>query len=195
MRKVGTYSSWPGFVWAEVQEQQSRACGPPSPHVDFGMEQVRVMGSVEEWQGHGLWIQGTFGALSRASLQSSMLQTGGQLRQRKLGSPAWLGKEMTNAWLFSVGFGILWCGGTPGIPSFFRGPWWFEGTSALHFPSDSVVNNLPVNAGDTSSIPGLRRIPWRRKCNPHQYSCLENPMDRGAWKVIVHGIAKESDTT
>ena len=154
------------------------------------------MGSVEEWQGHGLWTRGTSGALGRACLQSSMLQTGGQLHRRRLGSPAWLGEEMTNAWLFSVGFGILWCGGTPGFPSSFRGPWWFEGTSALHFPSDSVVKNLPANAGDVSLIPGLRRIPpGDGNDNPHQYSCLENPMDRGAWQVIVHGVAKESDTT
>ena len=41
-----------------------------------------------------------------------------------------------------------------------------EGTSALHFPSDSVVKNLPANAGDMSSIPGLRRTPWRWKWQP-----------------------------
>ena len=59
----------------------------------------------------------------------------------------------------------------------------------LHFLTEgltggSVVNNLPANAGDTGytgSIPGLGRSPGRRHGNPLQYSCLENPMDRGAW--------------
>ena len=38
--------------------------------------------------------------------------------------------------------------------------------------------------------PWVRKIPWRRKGNPLQYSCLENPMDRGAWQATVHGVAK-----
>ena len=49
------------------------------------------------------------------------------------------------------------------------------------------------NAGDTGarcSIPGLRSSPEIRSGNPLQYSCLENPMDRGAWWAIVHGVTK-----
>ena len=42
--------------------------------------------------------------------------------------------------------------------------------------------------GDTGSIPGLRRYPGRGHGNPLQYSCLENPTDRGAWWAIVHGV-------
>ena len=38
--------------------------------------------------------------------------------------------------------------------------------------------------------PWIRNIPWRRACNPLQYSCLENPMDRGAWQVTFHRVAK-----
>ena len=60
-----------------------------------------------------------------------------------------------------------------------------------------VVKNLPANAGDirdVGSIPGSGRFPWRRACNPLQYSCLENPMDRGSWWATVHGVA-ESDMT
>ena len=38
--------------------------------------------------------------------------------------------------------------------------------------------------------PWIRNIPWRRACNPLQYSCLENPMDRGAWRVTFHRVAK-----
>ena len=48
-------------------------------------------------------------------------------------------------------------------------------------------------AGDVGSIPGCRRSPGRGHGNPLQYFCLENPMDRGAWRAIVHGVA-ESDT-
>ena len=56
-----------------------------------------------------------------------------------------------------------------------------------------MVTNLPANAGDvrdTASIPGLRRFPGGGNGNPPQYFCLENPMDRGAWRAIVHGVAK-----
>ena len=49
------------------------------------------------------------------------------------------------------------------------------------FPGGSVVKNLPVNARDTGSSPGLERSPGEGNGNPLQYYCLENPMDRGAW--------------
>ena len=56
-----------------------------------------------------------------------------------------------------------------------------------------VVKNPPANVGDlrdSSSIPGLRRSQGGGHGNPLQYSCLGNPMDRGAWRAIVHGVAK-----
>ena len=56
-----------------------------------------------------------------------------------------------------------------------------------------VVKNLPANAGDirdAGSIPGLGRSPGEGHSNPLQYSCLENPMDRGAWWAMVHGVTK-----
>ena len=65
----------------------------------------------------------------------------------------------------------------------------------MGFPSDSVVKNLPVNAGDTGSIPGSGISPGEGNSNPLQYFCLENLMDRGAWRAIVHGVAKELDLT
>ena len=51
------------------------------------------------------------------------------------------------------------------------------------FPRDSVVKNLPANAGDAGSIPGLGRSPEERNGNPLQYSCLGNSRDRGAWSL------------
>ena len=56
-----------------------------------------------------------------------------------------------------------------------------------------VVKNMLANAGyirDEDSIPGLGRSPGEGNGNPLQYSCLENPMDRGAWWVTVHGIER-----
>ena len=56
-----------------------------------------------------------------------------------------------------------------------------------------MVKNLPANAGDITdmgSIPGLGRYSGGGNGNPLQYSCLENSMDRGAWRVTVHGVAK-----
>ena len=46
------------------------------------------------------------------------------------------------------------------------------------------------DTGDTGSIPGLGRSPGEGNGNPLQYSCLESPMDRGAWRSKVHGVAK-----
>ena len=56
-----------------------------------------------------------------------------------------------------------------------------------------VVKNPPADAGDTGdsgSIPGSGKSPGGRHGNPLQYSCLENPMDRGAWWATVRGVAK-----
>ena len=60
----------------------------------------------------------------------------------------------------------------------------------MGFPSGSVVKNLPANAGNWGSIPGLGRSPEEENGSPLQYSCLENPMDKGAWWVIVCVISK-----
>ena len=58
------------------------------------------------------------------------------------------------------------------------------------FPGGSAVQNLSANAGDVSSIPGSGRSPGVGNGNPLQYSCLGNPMDRGAWWAEVHGVTK-----
>ena len=71
---------------------------------------------------------------------------------------------------------------------FWEPPYCFPG-----FPGGTVVKNLPANAGDARDaglIPRLGRSPGVGNGNPLQYSCLENPMDRGAWWATVHRITK-----
>ena len=58
-----------------------------------------------------------------------------------------------------------------------------------------MVKNPPANAGDAVSIPGSGISPGEENGNALRYSCLGNPMDRGAWQATVQGIAKESDMT
>ena len=82
-----------------------------------------------------------------------------------------------------------------------------EGDSSLILPSPRRKDRLPTsvfmgiprgsdskefacNVGDLGSIPGLERSPGGGHSNLLQYSCLENPMDRGAWQAIVHGFTK-----
>ena len=63
----------------------------------------------------------------------------------------------------------------------------------MGFPGSSVIKNLPANAGDIRDvglIPGLGRSPGGRNGNPLQYSCLENPMDRGTWWATIYEVAK-----
>jgi len=60
----------------------------------------------------------------------------------------------------------------------------------MGFPGGSVVKNPPANAGDTGSSPGSGRSPEVGNGTPLQDSCLENPMDGGAWWAIVHGVTR-----
>ena len=63
----------------------------------------------------------------------------------------------------------------------------------MGFPGGTALKNPSANAGearDAGSFPGLERTPGEGNGNPLQYSCLENPMDRGAWRAIVHGVAE-----
>ena len=57
----------------------------------------------------------------------------------------------------------------------------------MGFPGGSDGEESVCNVGDLGSIPGLGRAPREGNGNPLQYSCLENPMDRGAWWATVHG--------
>ena len=61
------------------------------------------------------------------------------------------------------------------------------------FPGGAVVKNPPAHSGDAGDlclIPGLGRFPGGGNGNPHQYSCLGNPMDRGAWRPTIHRVTK-----
>ena len=60
----------------------------------------------------------------------------------------------------------------------------------MGFPGSSVGKESACSVGDPSSIPGLGRSPGEGNGNALQYSYLENPVDRGAWKATVHGVAK-----
>ena len=66
------------------------------------------------------------------------------------------------------------------------------------FPGGAVVKNLSTNTGDvggTGLIPRSGRFPQEENGNPLQYVCLDNPTDRGTWRVTIHGGLKESDAT
>ena len=76
--------------------------------------------------------------------------------------------------------------------------------SRLSPPESSILDKLSplwlsgkesaCNAEELDSVPGLGRSPGGGYGSPLQYSCLENPMDRGVWQAAVHGVTEESDT-
>ena len=75
---------------------------------------------------------------------------------------------------------------------------WEHAPRKLDFPGGTVVKNLPANAGDSRRAglhPGSGKSPGEGNGNPLQYSCLDNPMDRGAWLATLHGGHKESART
>ena len=62
--------------------------------------------------------------------------------------------------------------------------------NTMGLPCSSDGKESACNAGDVDSIPGLGRYPGEGEGNSLQYSCLKNPMDRGAWWAIVHRVTK-----
>ena len=76
-----------------------------------------------------------------------------------------------------------------GYPALFP-PWHIAGGAFFTSGKES-----PCNSGDPGSIPGSRASPREEHGYPLQYSCLGNPMNRGAWWATVHGVTKKSDTT
>ena len=63
----------------------------------------------------------------------------------------------------------------------------------MGFPGDSVIKNPLASVGDAGFIPGSETSLGEGSGNPLQYSCLGNPMDKGAWQALVYGVAKKSD--
>ena len=79
--------------------------------------------------------------------------------------------------------------------SFARCYYWGKLGKAQGFPGGPTVKNPPANTADTGdmgSIPGPGRSPGEGHGNPLQCSCLENPMDRGAWRATVHRVSKQT---
>ena len=72
---------------------------------------------------------------------------------------------------------------------------WVFAVETTAFPGGSVVKNLPANAGDAGSIPGSGRSYRVGNSNPLQYSCQDNPMDRGTWWAAVHRGRKSQTRT
>ena len=70
-----------------------------------------------------------------------------------------------------------------------------QNNTPFYLRSGSDCKESACNVGDLGLIPGSERSPGEGNGNPLQYSCLENPMHRGAWWATVHGVTKESDTT
>ena len=67
---------------------------------------------------------------------------------------------------------------------------WLNNIPLRGFPGGSVVKNPPANVGDSGSISGCGKSPREGNGNPLQYSCLGNPMDRGAWRATVRGVVR-----
>ena len=65
-----------------------------------------------------------------------------------------------------------------------------DGSHSKGFPGGSEGKESPCNVGDPGSTPGLKKSLGEGNGNPHQYSCLENHMDRRAWQATVHQVAK-----
>ena len=78
---------------------------------------------------------------------------------------------------------------SPFLPTAWTGSFCYCPPS-MSFPGDSDNKESACNAGDPGSVPGWGRSPGEGNGYPLLYSCLENPMDRGAWQATFHGVAK-----
>ena len=115
------------------------------------------------------------------------------------GWDGWMALLTVWTWVWVMS-GSWWWTGRPGVLRFMESQrvghdWmtelnWSDWMFPLGFPGGSAVKNLPANAEDVDSVPGLGRSSGGGNGNSLQYSCLGNPMDRGVWWATVHGVAK-----
>ena len=104
--------------------------------------------------------------------------------------PLWILNAVTSSLLVSIVVSIPTChAGDGGLI-----PQWGQVQNLLDFPGGSDGKASVYHVGEPGLIPGLGRSPREGNGNPLQYSCLENPMDGGAWWAAVHGVT-ESDAT
>ena len=113
-------------------------------------------------------------------------------------------KSLSHVWLFATPWTADYQ--TPPSMGFSRQEYWSEVplpsplsawglhflicNSLMGFPCSSVGKESAYHTGDLDSISWSGRSPGEGNGNPLQYSCMENPMDRGAWQAIVHGVAR-----
>ena len=115
-------------------------------------------------------------------------------------TPKYLGENCNDACDLPAHVLTLWCFPTPATSSLvlwtrmeFSPVQSNTNYPELGFLGGAVVKNMSVNAGDArdrGSIPGSGWSPGGGNGNPPQCSCLENPMDRGTWRAVVHGVTK-----
>ena len=112
------------------------------------------------------------------------------------GWDGWMASPTRWTWVW-VNSGSWWWTGRPGVLRFMglqSQAWLSDWTELmclnLDFSDGSVIQDLPDNSGDTGLIPGSGRSPEEGNGSTFQCPCLGNPMDRGAWRAIVRGVAK-----
>ena len=93
------------------------------------------------------------------------------------------------------GYPLQYCGLKNSMDCIVHGVAELDTTEQLSLPGGSDGKASACNAGDLGSVPGLGRSPGGGVDNPLQYSCLENPTDRGTWWSTVYGVVEESDMT
>ena len=116
------------------------------------------------------------------------MRGGREVQRREYSSSR--GSSQSRAWTSVTSAGGFFTTGIPYLGSPCKGAIILQLRIERGFPGGSDGKESAWIAGDPGSISGLGRCPGKGHGNPLQYSCLVNPMDRGAWQATVHGVAK-----